>query len=266
MEFPGAAENNEWKTWDEVPLGVGRTGDERPPPIRPQIRKKCKMKGKDKYTPKKRRETADEMESEPEPGAEVSGFKLDQVTARRERGGTAYYQTKSRERGDEFGEVLIIPPAFHPVPPTERDIEEGTPLPSSTENPLDQKENEVVQRRNGKAERRRTTELYRLDPPDEFQLPPRRVVVPSNQMEKTDPIVPVTDPEMEDLPSTPKYPQDVPSTPPNPSSEEARSISRAGQDHTMQIRSRGVEEQQASWSNIGAVLESVPWRNKTNLV
>ena len=42
--------------------------------------------------------------------------------------------------------------------------------------------------------------------------------------------------------------------------------SRAGQANTMQVRSGGVEEQQASWSNIGAVLDSIPWRNKTSTV
>ena len=42
-------------------------------------------------------------------------------------------------------------------------------------------------------------------------------------MEKTDPIVPVADPEMEVLPSTPQYPQDLPGTPPTPPPAEARS-------------------------------------------
>ena len=37
------------------------------------------------------------------------------------------------DNGDEFGEVLILPPAFDPVPPVERDIKEGLPLPATTE-------------------------------------------------------------------------------------------------------------------------------------
>ena len=131
-------------------------------------------------------------------------------------------QDTVEDDGDEFGEVLIIPPAFHPVPPVERDIEEGTPLPASTENPPDPTENEVIRRRDERAGRRRTTKLYRLDPPDKFQFPPRREIV-QEPMERTDPIVPVTDTEMEDLPGTQHYPQDLPSTPQNPPLVEARS-------------------------------------------
>ena len=107
VEFPGAAENNEWKTWDEeVPLGVGRTGDKQPPPLRPQPRKNGEMKGKGEYTPKRRRETADETESEPKPGADVSGFghRPDQVTARREGGEAAYHQTREK-RSKPTGEI-----------------------------------------------------------------------------------------------------------------------------------------------------------------
>ena len=69
---------------------------------------------------------------------------------------------------DKFGEGLMTPPALQPFPPVEREIEEEIPLPASTESPLDQTENKVIRRRDERAERGRTTELYRLDLPDEF--------------------------------------------------------------------------------------------------
>ena len=62
-------------------------------------------------------------------------------------GGEVIFQPEEAEQeieddGDEFGEVLIIPPAFHPVPPVERDIEE-----ESTERMEDDKALKRVKRR-----------------------------------------------------------------------------------------------------------------------
>ena len=89
------------------------------------------------------------------------GYRPNPGTRRRRSSGTAYHRTKSREDdGDEFGEVLRIPPAFNTASPPEKDIEEGTPLPAPTENPLDQTENETIQRRNDRVERRRIPESY----------------------------------------------------------------------------------------------------------
>ena len=62
-----------------------------------------------------------------------------------------------------------------------------------------------------------------MDPPDEFQFPPKRVVEPSDQMGGTNLVVPVPDPKMEDLSNTPRYPQDLPGTPPILPPAEARS-------------------------------------------
>ena len=42
--------------------------------------------------------------------------------------------------------------------------------------------------------------------------------------------------------------------------------SGAGQTNTIQVRPRVEEEQQASWSNIGAVLDPIPWRDKRRAV
>ena len=119
--------------------------------------------------------------------------------------------------------MLRIPPAFNTASPPEKDIEEGTPLPAPRENPLDQAENEAIQRRNDRVERRQIPESYRLDPPDEFQFPPKRVVEQSDQTGGADPVVPVPDPEMEDLSGTPPYPPDLSGTPPIPPPTEARS-------------------------------------------
>ena len=129
--------------------------------------------------------------------------------------------------------MLRIPPAFNTASPPEKDIEEGTPLPAPTENPLDQAENEAIQRRNDRGERRRIPESYRLDPPDEFQFPPKRVVEQSDQMGRTDPVVPVPDPEMEDLSGTPLYPPDLSDTPTNP--PPAETISEDGSELPDQV-------------------------------
>ena len=117
---------------------------------------------------------------------------------------------------------MIIPSTLHPVPPVERDIEERAPRPASTDNPLDQIENEVIQRRDKRAERGRRTELSRFNLLDEFRLPPRREIV-QEPMERINLIVPVANTEIEDLPGTQQYPRDLPSTPQNPPLVEARS-------------------------------------------
>ena len=74
-------------------------------------------------------------------------------------GGEIIFQPEDAEQevednGDEFGEVLILPPAFHPVPPAERDIEEGLPLPASTEIPTERTENNEALEREERDERR----------------------------------------------------------------------------------------------------------------
>ena len=116
---------------------------------------------------------------------------------------------------DKFGKELMIPPALQQVPPVKRDIAERIPLPASTGSPLDPTENEVIRRRNERAERGRTTELYRLDLPDEFRLPPRKEIV-QEPRERGNLRVPVADIEIEDPPGTHKYPHDLPSTQQNP--------------------------------------------------
>ena len=72
-------------------------------------------------------------------------------------------------------------------------------------------------------------ESYRLVPPDEFQFPPKRVVEQSDQMGRTDPVVPVPDPKMEDLSDTLPYLPNLPGTPPIPPlpPAEARSEDRS---------------------------------------
>ena len=142
-------------------------------------------------------------------------------------GGEIIFQPEDTEQetvddnGDEFGEVLILPPAFHPVPPVERDIEEGTPLPASTEVPTETTESDEALKRDKRDKRRRVTEQYRLNPPAEFQVPPRGGIV-LNRLpyeEGREPMqetiegdkqrLPDEDTEMENLPDTQLYPPPV---------------------------------------------------------
>ena len=80
--------------------------------------------------------------------------------------------------------------------------EDGEVLRISTEKPLGDTENEAGQSRDDRVERRQIPGSYRVDPPDEFQFPPKRVPEPGDQTSRTDPVVPVPDPEMEDLSDT----------------------------------------------------------------
>ena len=122
-------------------------------------------------------------------------------------------QNTVEDDGDEFGEVLRIPPAFNTAPQPERDIEEGAPLPPSAETPL----------RDDRVERRTVPATYRVEPPDEFQFPPERVPEPDEQTGRTDPVAPGPEPEMEDLSDTARYPPELSDTPVNPPPAEASS-------------------------------------------
>ena len=72
-------------------------------------------------------------------------------------------------------------------------------------------------------ERRQVPAAYRVDPPDEFQSQPERVPEPGDQTSRTNPVVPVSEPEMEDLSDTTLYPPDLSDTPMNPPPAEASS-------------------------------------------
>ena len=62
-----------------------------------------------------------------------------------------------------------------------------------------------------------------MDPPGEFQSQPERVPEPGDQTSRTDPVVPVSEPEIEDLSDTTRYPPDLSDTPMNPPPAEASS-------------------------------------------
>ena len=82
-------------------------------------------------------------------------------------------------------------------------------------------------------------ESYRLVPPDEFQFPPKRVVEQSDQMGRTDPVVPVPDPEMEDLSDTPPYLPNLPGTPPiSPPSPHRKQDQKTGVNYFIKLSSQ----------------------------
>ena len=93
----------------------------------------------------------------------------------------------------------------------------------STEKPLGDTENEAGQSREDRGERRQIPAAYKVDPPDKFQSQPERVPEPGDQTIRTDPVVPVSEPEMEDLSDTTLYPPDLSDTPMNPPPAEASS-------------------------------------------
>ena len=120
-------------------------------------------------------------------------------------GGETIFQPEDTEQytveddGDKFGEVLILPPAFHPVPPVKRNIEEGEPLPASTEAPT---ENDETLKRDERDERRRVAEQCRLHPPAKFQVPPRgeRVLNRLPYKEEREPMQEATEGDKQRLP------------------------------------------------------------------
>ncbi len=132
-------------------------------------------------------------------------------------------QNGIEDDGDEFGEVLRIPPAFSAPLAVETDIGEGVPLPPSTEVLVDNSEHRIDHHMDDRVENRQVPENYRLEPPDEFQFPPQRVPNPSSTTGETEIRATPADTEMGDPPDAPVQTPEL--TPPaEVESEEIRDL------------------------------------------
>ena len=93
-----------------------------------------------------------------------------------------------------------------------------------------------------------------MDPPDEFQFPPKRVVL-QEPSERTKPIVPVADTEMEDLPDTQQDPQNPPSTPQNPPSAEAGSEEETDLPEQVEFPAKAGSNEWEEWDDYPLEME-----------